>query len=261
MLEVNNLSIEFGGVRALDAVSFKSARGKILSVIGPNGAGKTTLFNLISGVYRPKAGTVMLGGDDVTGLAPHELARRGLSRTFQNLQIFFQMTAVENVMVGHHVHERRSVMAHLLGLPSVSRQNTATRERAMILLEHIGLGMYADQPAGSMPYGALKRLEIARALAVDPSVLLLDEPAAGCNPRETEEIDEIIQYIAGTGVSVILVEHDIRLVMKISDRIVVLNYGRKLSEGCAVEVQSDPAVIEAYLGTEQTQGELSAVGA
>ncbi len=260
MLEVTNLGIEFGGVRALDGVSFKSTRGKILSVIGPNGAGKTTLFNLISGIYRPKTGTVTLAGDDVTGMAPHRLARRGLSRTFQNLQIFFQMTALENVMVGRHVHERRSVAAHLLGLPSVCRQNTETQERATVLLESVGLGAYASQSAGAMPYGALKRLEIARAMAVEPSVLLLDEPAAGCNPRETEEIDEIIQQIAGTGVSVILVEHDIRLVMKISDRIVVLNYGSKLSEGTAAEVRCDPAVIEAYLGTEQSEGEASAVG-
>jgi branched-chain amino acid transport system ATP-binding protein len=260
MLEVTNLGIEFGGVRALDAVSFKSTRGKILSVIGPNGAGKTTLFNLISGIYRPRTGKVMLGGDDVTGLAPHQLARRGLSRTFQNLQIFFQMTALENVMVGRHLHERRNMVAHLLGLPSVARQNAATRERAMTLLDSVGLGMYAERPAGAMPYGALKRLEIARAMAVEPSVLLLDEPAAGCNPRETEEIDGIIQHIASTGVSVILVEHDIRLVMKISDRIVVLNYGRKLSEGSATEIRSDPAVIEAYLGTEQTEGAARAVG-
>ena len=260
MLEVSNLGIEFGGIRALDGVSFKSAPGKILSVIGPNGAGKTTLFNLISGIYRPQTGTVSLAGEDVTAMAPHQLARRGLSRTFQNLQIFFQMTALENVMVGRHLHERRSVAAHLLGLRSVARQNAETQDRATVLLESVGLTTYAGKSAGAMPYGALKRLEIARAMAVEPSVLLLDEPAAGCNPRETEEIDEIIQQIAGTGVSVILVEHDIRLVMKISHHIVVLNYGRKLSEGTAAEVRCDPAVIEAYLGTEQPEGEVNAVG-
>ncbi len=259
MLEVENLSIEFGGVKALTGVSFRAESGKILSLIGPNGAGKTTLFNVISGIYRAQTGRVQLGGIDVTGAPPHQLARHRLSRTFQNLQIFFQMTALENVMVGRHVHERRGVAAHLLGLPSVAKQNAATRETAVGLLNRVGLASYASRLAGEMPYGALKRLEIARAMAIEPTVLLLDEPAAGCNPKETEELDAIIQQIAGGGVTVILVEHDIRLVMKISHHIVVLNHGRKLAEGPAAEIQANPAVIEAYLGTPTPEGESRAV--
>ncbi len=261
VLEVRELAIAFGGVRALDGVTFAARKGQILSIIGPNGAGKTTLFNVISGIYGASAGQVLLAGKDVTGLPPHRLAQRGLSRTFQNLQVFFQMSVIENVMVGRHIHERRNLLAHMLGLPSVVGQNKATRERALELLHLVGLAASADRPAGSMAYGALKRLEIARALATEPSVLMLDEPAAGCNPRETRELDEIIQTIAGSGITVILVEHNIRLVMKISDHIVVLNYGRKLGEGSATEVSTDPKVIEAYLGTEDTQaGALDVVG-
>ncbi len=248
MLDVQGLGIQFGGVRALDDVSFRTEKGQILSVIGPNGAGKTTLFNLVSGLYRPRVGRVLLGGSDATGAPAHVLARRGLSRTFQNLQVFFHMTAVENVMVGCHLHEREGVLGHMLGLPSIRRQNAETRTVSLRHLRDLGLERYADTPAGSMPYGALKRLEIARALAARPSVLLLDEPAAGCNPSETDELDDIIRAIAVSGVSVVLVEHDIGLVMNISDRILVLNYGRKLAEGRPEEIQANAAVIEAYLG-------------
>jgi branched-chain amino acid transport system ATP-binding protein len=261
MLEVRGLGIEFGGVRALDDVSFRTEAGRIVSIIGPNGAGKTTLFNLISGLYRPRTGRVLLDGTDVTGTPPHGLARRGLSRTFQNLQVFFQMTAIENVMVGCHLHEHKGVLAHLLGLSSIARQNRRSREAAMALLHEVGLERHAAVAAGSMPYGALKRLEIARALALRPKVLLLDEPAAGCNPSETAELDDIIRKIADSGVSVVLVEHDIGLVMNISHRIVVLNYGRKLAEGAPAEIQANAAVIEAYLGASSQLEQADVVGA
>ena len=249
VLAVEGVGIQFGGVKAVEDVSFAVKSGEIFAIIGPNGAGKTTLFNLVSGIYVPSRGRITLGSHDVTNWPPHRLARHGLSRTFQNLQIFFRMTAAENVMVGYHLHEDRNILVHLLALPSVFRQNRATRKKADDLLARVGLAALADRPAGALPYGALKRLEIARALAVEPKVLLLDEPAAGCNAVETAEIDAVIQKIADGGVTVVLVEHDMRLVMKISHRIHVLNHGRTLAEGSADEVRQDPAVIAAYLGS------------
>jgi branched-chain amino acid transport system ATP-binding protein len=260
VLVAENLAIEFGGVKAVDDVSFAVKPAEIFAIIGPNGAGKTTLFNMLSGLYRPRQGRVVLGGENVTGQPAHELARRGLSRTFQNLQIFFRMSAAENVMVGRHLHERRNVLAHLIALPSVGRQNRETRAKADELLARVGLGGLADRPAGALAYGALKRLEIARALASEPKVLLLDEPAAGCNAVETAEIEAIIRAIACDGVTVILVEHDMRLVMNVSDRIHVLAQGRTLAEGTATEVRSNPAVIEAYLGVHSAQETTLAVG-
>jgi branched-chain amino acid transport system ATP-binding protein len=249
ILAAEDLGISFGGVRAVDGVSFEAAPGQVLSIIGPNGAGKTTLFNLVSGIYVAGRGRVLLAGEDVTGVSPDALAARGLSRTFQNLQIFQRMTAAENVMVGRHLRERRNFLADLLRLPSVLRQNASTRAAALELIASVGLKDCADLPAGSLPYGACKRLEIARALAAEPRVLLLDEPAAGCNPVETEEIDRLIRAIADLGVAVVLVEHDMKLVMKISDRILVLDRGRPLAEGTPREVRDNPAVIEAYLGS------------
>ncbi|MDQ4136039.1 MAG: ABC transporter ATP-binding protein [Pseudomonadota bacterium] len=249
ILAAEDLGISFGGVRAVDGVSFEAAPGQVLSIIGPNGAGKTTLFNLVSGIYVAGRGRVLLAGEDVTGVSPDALAARGLSRTFQNLQIFQRMTAAENVMVGRHLRERRNFLADLLRLPSVLRQNASTRAAALELIASVGLKDCADLPAGSLPYGACKRLEIARALAAEPRVLLLDEPAAGCNPVETEEIDRLIRAIADRGVAVVLVEHDMKLVMKISDRILVLDRGRPLAEGTPREVRDNPAVIEAYLGS------------
>jgi branched-chain amino acid transport system ATP-binding protein len=247
-LAVADVAISFGGVAAVAGVSFAVEQGEIFAIIGPNGAGKTTLFNLIAGNYRPSRGRVMLDEDDVTGLTPHLLARRGLSRTFQNLQIFFRMTAAENVMVGRHLHEKHALLPHLFALPSILRQNNETRRRAEELLAFVGLSALADQPAGNMPYGALKRLEIARALATEPKVLLLDEPAAGCNAVETQEIDTVISKIAAAGVTVVLVEHDMKLVMKISNRIHVLDQGRTLSEGTAAQVRANPDVVKIYLG-------------
>lgn len=248
ILTVENLRIAFGGVVAIDGVSFSVERNEIFALIGPNGAGKTTLFNMVSGIYLPENGRIILAGEDVTRLAPHELARRGMSRTFQNLQVFFRMTVAENVMVGRHLHEKRNVLAHLFTLPSVHAQNRATRAEAEHLLQLVGLAGVADRPASSLSYGALKRLEIARALASEPKILLLDEPAAGCNPVETEEIDAVIKTVAAQGVTVVLVEHDMRLVMRISNRIHVLDRGRTLAEGRADEVRANPAVISAYLG-------------
>jgi branched-chain amino acid transport system ATP-binding protein len=248
VLAVEDLGIAFGGVKAVDGVAFAVSGGEVLSIIGPNGAGKTTLFNLVSGVYRASRGRVALLGDDVTGATPEALAARGLSRTFQNLQIFARMSAVENVMVGRHLREHTGILADLFGLPSVLRQNRATRAAALDRLEAVGLVADADRPAGALPYGALKRLEIARALASEPKVLLLDEPAAGCNAVETQEIERMVRRIADAGVSVVLVEHDMKLVMRISDRVLVLDRGRPLAEGPPQIVRENPAVIEAYLG-------------
>ncbi|MFZ5689806.1 MAG: ABC transporter ATP-binding protein [Pseudomonadota bacterium] len=248
VLATDGIGIDFGGVRAVDNVSLSVNQGEIFAIIGPNGAGKTTLFNMISGLYQAPRGKVMLEGQDVTNLPAHVLAQRGLSRTFQNLQIFFRMTALENVMVGRHLHENRNVLAHLFRLPSVVAQNRASRKRAEELLALVGLSEIGNRPAGELPYGALKRLEIARALAAEPKVLLLDEPAAGCNAVETAEVDAVIQKIAAQGITVVLVEHDMKLVMKISSRIHVLDQGRTLAEGTAAEVRSNPAVIAAYLG-------------
>ncbi len=260
VLEAERLAISFGGVRAVDNVSLAVESGLVFSIIGPNGAGKTTLFNLISGVYAPQDGRVRIEGADVTGLTPNELARRGLSRTFQNLQIFFRMSVVENVMVGRHRHEQTSVFSDLLHLPAVRRQNRKTRDAAMAALARVGLEQYAEQSAASLSYGGLKRLEIARALASEPKLLLLDEPAAGCNPVETEELESIIRAIARDGITVVLVEHDMRLVMKISDRIHVLANGRTLTEGTAEEVRSNRDVIEAYLGVHGATEAARAVG-
>jgi branched-chain amino acid transport system ATP-binding protein len=253
ILETDRLSITFGGVRAIDGVSISIASGQVFSIIGPNGSGKTTLFNLVSGIYSSNDGSIRLAGETVTGLRPDQLARRGLSRTFQNLQIFSRMSVLENVMVGRHRHERTTILADLLRWPSVARQNQATREAARTALARVDLADAADRPSASLAYGALKRLEIARALASEPTVLLLDEPAAGCNPVETQEIDRVIRSLVKDGITVVLVEHDMRLVMNISDRVHVLASGRTLTEGTPEQVRSDPAVIQAYLGVHGSQ--------
>lgn len=248
LLKVNDLSIVFGGVKAIDTLSFEINSGTIHSIIGPNGAGKTTLFNLITGVYTPTNGTILFDDEGVTGFKPYELAARGMSRTFQNLQIFFNMTAIENVMVGAHLHLNRGFLASFFGLPQIKKGDQYCRETCMELLDFVGLKKYADTDTDSMPYGALKRLEIARALASKPKILLLDEPAAGLNPAESREIDNVIKKVAERGITVVLVEHDMKMVMEISDHILVLDYGRKLTEGTALEVRNNPDVIAAYLG-------------
>ncbi len=250
LLEVREIGISFGGVVALSDVSFEAERGRIFAVIGPNGAGKTTLFNIISGSYRADRGRVALDGYDITHLLPHLRAQRGLQRTFQNLQIFEEMTALENVVVGNHLRQRTGFAAALLGLPSIGRETKAAEHRARDLLAMMDLAEVCDARAGDLAYGQQKRLEIARALAADPLLLLLDEPAAGLNPAETAALGEIIVRIRNSGVGVLLVEHDMRLVMGISDEMLVLNFGRPIARGTPDVVAKDEAVIEAYLGTE-----------
>ena len=248
MLTINNLSKSFGGVHAVQDVSFTVKEGNIHSVIGPNGAGKTTLFNLITGVYTPTRGEILLNGENVAAMPTDALARRGMSRTFQNLQVCMNMTAIDNVMVGAHLRLNQNLFASMLRLPSVRRADAACRDEAAGLMEFVGVGRHIDDEAGQMSYGALKRLEIARALAAKPKVLLLDEPAAGLNHTETGEIEALIRKVAQSGVTVVLVEHDMKLVMNLSDHILVLDYGKKLAEGTAAEVRANPDVVAAYLG-------------
>ena len=248
MLTIKNLSKSFGGVHAVQDVSFTVKEGNIHSVIGPNGAGKTTLFNLITGVYTPSKGEILLNGENVAAMSPDALARRGMSRTFQNLQVCMNMTAIDNVMVGAHLRLNQNLFASMLRLPSVRRADAACRDEAAGLMEFVGVGRHIGDEAGQMSYGALKRLEIARALAAKPKVLLLDEPAAGLNHTETGEIEALIRKVAQSGVTVVLVEHDMKLVMNLSDHILVLDYGKKLAEGTAAEVRANPDVVAAYLG-------------
>ena len=248
LLRVEGLSKEFGGVHAIEDLSFAINPGTIHSIIGPNGAGKTTLFNLITGVYTPSKGRILLDDHDITARPVYELAARGMSRTFQNLQVFFNMTALENVMVGHHLHCDRRLLPSLLRFPGLVKRDRRCAEFCLELMEFVGVARWRDTPAASMPYGALKRLEVARALAAKPKLLLLDEPAAGLNATESREIDEVIKKIADQGVTVVLVEHDMKMVMGISDHVLVLDYGRKLAEGTPAQVRANPLVVEAYLG-------------
>jgi branched-chain amino acid transport system ATP-binding protein len=248
MLQIKGLSKTFGGVKAVQEVSFTIKAGTIHSVIGPNGAGKTTLFNLITGIYTPTTGEVIFNGENVAGKSPDELARRRMNRTFQNLQVCMNMSAIDNVMVGAHLRLNQGLLSAMIRLPSLRRADAACREEAAQLMDFVGVGRYVKAHARQMPYGALKRLEIARALAAKPQLLLLDEPAAGLNHTETGEIEALIRKVADSGVTVVLVEHDMKLVMNLSDHILVLDYGKKLAEGTAAEVRANPDVIAAYLG-------------
>jgi len=250
LIKVENLSKSFGGITAINGLDLSIESGGIVSIIGPNGAGKTTLFNLLTGVYKPTTGHISIEGVDVTGQSSHQLAAVGLSRTFQNVQSFMNMSALENVMVGCHLHSNRRFIDALLQLPSVRKTNSESRRVAIELMQYVGLKAYVASQADELPYGALKRLEIARALATRPRVLLLDEPAAGLNPSETQDIDKLIQNIASQGTTVILVEHDMKLVMGISDRIIVLDHGKWLAEGTADEIRHNHDVVGAYLGEQ-----------
>ena len=248
LLEVDRLAKRFGGLQVIGDLSFSVQPGSVHAVIGPNGAGKTTLLNLLTGIYRADRGRVLLDGKDLTGQPTHRWAAAGLGRTFQNLQVFFNMSALDNVRTGLHLHERVALWPALLRLPSLQRAESQGRARAAALMQRVGLGAWIDAEADAMPYGALKRLEIARALAGEPKLLLLDEPAAGLNPTEAHEIDGLIRELARSGMAVLLVEHNMRLVMEVSDRVLVLDGGARLAEGTPAEVARNPRVIEAYLG-------------
>ena len=250
LLDVRQVGVSFGGVHALDDVTFSVNDGEIFSIIGPNGAGKTTLYNVICGVYAPDHGEVFFSGERINNLRPPERAQLGIQRTFQNLQTLQSMTAIENVMVGSHLRQHTGFVAGLCGLPSVAAETREAKQESLDLLAALGLEGVRDQPAGTLPYGMQKRLEIARALAGRPKILLLDEPAAGLNSNETAEIGELIRKIARERMTVVLVEHDMQLVMGVSDRVLVLNFGHTLACGTTKEVADDPRVIEAYLGTD-----------
>ena len=248
LLEVKDLSIHFGGVKAVQNVSFNIDAGIVYAVIGPNGAGKTTLFNLITGVYKPTTGEIRLDGEPIHGKSPNELAERGVARTFQNLQICMNMSAIETVMVGAHLRLDRNLFKAALRWPSLRKRDRELREEAAELMRFVGLESYTNARADTMSYGVLKRLEIARALAMKPRMIFLDEPAAGLNPKETIEVDQLVRKVADSGITVVLVEHDMKMVMNLSDRILVLDYGKKLAEGTGEEVRKNPDVIAAYLG-------------
>jgi branched-chain amino acid transport system ATP-binding protein len=250
LLEVRNLHKSFGGVVAVNNASFDIYPGEILALIGPNGAGKTTIFNLISGAHRQDGGSVSLEGKSISGMRPSQVAALGIVRTFQNLQIFDNMTVMENVLVGCHLQGKSGFLAAALRWPGTAAEEVRLRARAREYLSMVGLIDQAHLPANSLPFGQQRMVEFARALAVKPRLLLLDEPAAGLTRVETESLDELICRIREDGITVLLVEHDMNLVMGIADRIIVIHYGTKIAEGTPDEIQSNPAVIAAYLGTE-----------